>query len=124
MISPFKPPKINSGGNDVAENNLSIWNYQFKRCLVNLNLQLNNAIQKDARRDVKYFMGLITRLQYHPTINWPTIVPFDMLLLQKTPRCLRTGCPGNRKKSQHKTSQRVGTSEKKKKKSHRAGSLG
>lgn len=99
MISPRKPENINPGFNTSASNNLSIWNSQFKTCLYYLNLNLNKALETNDRKSIQYFMGLISRLQYHPTLNWPTIVPFDMLLLQKTPSCLRRGCKDGGSKS-------------------------
>ena len=70
MISPFKPPNINSGGKPSIVKDCSIWNSQFKLRLFNLTQNLQNAIQENDRGNVEYFMGLITRLQYHPTISW------------------------------------------------------
>lgn len=110
MISPFNPPKINSGDKASIVNDASIWNSQFKIRLFNLSQNLQNAIQENDRRNVEYFLGLIARLQYHPTNHWTTFMPIDMLLLPKTPRCYRKGHKNHRKKSQlasssHPTSQ-------------------
>lgn len=73
---------------------------QSKICLFNLVSKLNNAIQHNDRRGIIYFLGLLSRYQYHPTIDWNTLVPIDMLLLQKTPRCLRKGHQDHCKESQ------------------------
>lgn len=101
MISPFKPLNINSGVKQSIVNDCSIWNSQFKLRLSNINMNLQKAIQENDRRNVEYFMGLITRLQYHPNLTWSTFVPIDMLLLPKTPRCLRKRLKNDCKKSQH-----------------------
>lgn len=100
MISPFSPPKINSGDKASIVNDASIWNSQFKTRLLNLSQNLQNAIQENDGRNVEYFLGLIARLQYHPTNHWTTFMPIDMLLLPKTPRCYRKGHKNHRKKSQ------------------------
>ena len=89
MISPFNPPKINSGDKASMVNDASICNSQFRICLFNLAQNLEIAIQHNDLRSIIYFLGLISRLQYHPCINWSSFVPIDMLLLQKTPRCYR-----------------------------------
>lgn len=109
MIAPFKSLNIKPGDKPSIVNDCSIWNSQFKLRLLNLSQNLQNAIQKNDRRDVEYFMGLITRLQYHPTIGWSTFVPIDMLLLPQTPRCLRKRLAHNRKKSQSAQRRRGGT---------------
>ena len=101
MISPFKSLNIKSGTNASVVNDCSIWNSQFRLRLLNLTIKLENAIQTNDRRNVEYFMGLINRCKYHPSINWTTIVPIDMLLLSKTPRYLRKGYKNDCKKSQH-----------------------
>ena len=50
-----------------------------------------------ARRSV---FGLISRLEYHPSNSWTTLVPIDMLLLPQTPECYRKRLKNHRKKSQ------------------------
>ena len=107
MISPFSPPKINSGDKASIVNDASIWNSQFKTRLFNLSQNLQNAIQENDGRNVEYFLGLIARLQYHPTNHWTTFMPIDMLLLPKTPRCYRKGHKNHRKKSQLASSSTV-----------------
>ena len=109
MIAPLKSLNIKPGDKPSIVNDCSIWNSQFKLRLLNLSQNLQNAIQENDRRDVEYFMGLITRLQYHPTISWSTYVPVDMLLLPQTPRCLRKRLAHNRKKSQSSQRRRGGT---------------
>lgn len=106
MISPFNPPKINSGDKASIVNDASIWNSQFRVCLMNLTENLENAIHSNDRRNIQYFLGLITRLQYHPTNHWSTFMPIDMLLLSKTPRCYRKRHQDDRKKPQHSSEQR------------------
>ena len=101
MISPLKPPNMICGVKASLVNDCSIWNSQFKERVFNLASNLENAIQTNDRRNVEYFMGLISRLQYHPDIAWTTLVPIDMLLLPKTPRCLRKRLKNAGKKSQH-----------------------
>lgn len=74
--------------------------FWVRNSLFNLLNHLNIAIQQNDRRSIIYFLGLITRYQYHPTFNRFTIVPIDMLLLQKTPKCFRKGCCQFHSKSQ------------------------
>ena len=106
MISPFNPLKIKSGENASAVNDCSIWNSQFRICLLNLTQNLENAIQYHDGRDVEYFLGLINRCKYHPILNWTTLVPIDLLLLPKAQRKHRKGHKGHRTQSQHLATKR------------------
>ena len=79
---------------------VSIWNKQIRICLLNLTYNLEIAIRNNDKRSIDYFLGLLTRCKYHPTLNWNTLVPIDVLLLQKAPSCHRKRHKRHSSKSQ------------------------
>ena len=91
---------MSSGEKTSDVNAVSIWNKQIRICLLNLTYNLEIAIQNNDKRSIEYFLGLISRCKYHPTLSWNTLMPIDMLLLPKTPRCHRKGHKRHSSKSQ------------------------